>query len=76
MFKMCDTPTLKYWLNCLKKHLILFIFIYLFIYLFIYWPRRVACGILVPQPVIEPVPPVVEVQSLNYWAAREVPKNT
>ena len=29
--------------------------------------------ILVPQPGIEPVPPAVEVWSLNHWTAREIP---
>ena len=32
-----------------------------------------ACRILVPQPGIEPTPPVVEVQNLNHWATREFP---
>ena len=32
-----------------------------------------ACGILVPQPGMEPAPPAVEVQSLNHWTTREVP---
>ena len=32
----------------------------------------VHAGILVPQPGIEPVTPVVEAQSLNHWTAREV----
>ena len=32
-----------------------------------------ACGILVPQPGIEPSSPAVEAQSLNHWCAREVP---
>ena len=32
-----------------------------------------ACGILVPWPGIEPVPPAVEAQSPNRWTAREVP---
>ena len=32
-----------------------------------------ACGILVPQPEIEPVPPAVEEQTPNYWITREVP---
>ena len=31
-----------------------------------------ACGILVPRPGIEPVPPALETQSLNHWTAREV----
>ena len=32
-----------------------------------------ACGILVPQPGIEPRPSAVRVQSPNHWAAREFP---
>ena len=31
------------------------------------------CGILVPQPGIEPAPPAVGAQSPNPWTAREVP---
>ena len=30
--------------------------------------------VLVPQPGIEPTPPVVEEQSLNHWTAGEVPE--
>ena len=33
-----------------------------------------ACGILAPQPGIEPVPPEVEARSLNHWTTREVPE--
>ena len=33
---------------------------------------RVACGILVLQTGIEPMPPAVEARSLNHWTAREV----
>ena len=36
-------------------------------HLFFFWPRHAACGILVPQPGIEPVHPEVEVQSPNHW---------
>ena len=32
-----------------------------------------ACGILVPQPEIGPVPLAVEAWSLNHWTTREVP---
>ena len=32
-----------------------------------------ACGILVPWPGIEPVPPAVEAQSSNHWTTREFP---
>ena len=31
-----------------------------------------AGGMFVPQPGIEPMPPAVEVLSLNHWATREV----
>ena len=31
------------------------------------------CGILVPQPRIEPTSPTFEAQSLNHWTTREVP---
>ena len=41
--------------------------------IYLFWLPRVACGILVPRPGIEPVPPAMEVQSLNHWTAREVP---
>ena len=34
-----------------------------------------ACGILVPQPGVEPMPPKVEAWSLSHWTAREVPVN-
>ena len=27
-----------------------------------------------PRPELEPVPPAVEVQSLNHWTTREVPR--
>ena len=37
-----------------------------------FWLTPVACGILVPPPGMEPVPPVVKVQSLNHWTTREV----
>ena len=33
-----------------------------------------ACGILVSQPGIKPVPPALEAWSLNHWTAREVPQ--
>ena len=38
-----------------------------------FFGRCAACGILVPQPGIEPVPPAVEPRSLNCWTAREAP---
>ena len=32
-----------------------------------------ACGILVPRPGIEPLPPAMEAQTLNHWTTREFP---
>ena len=43
-----------------------------FYFYLVFWPCRAACGILVPQPGIEPVPAVLVAQSLNHWTAREV----
>ena len=37
-----------------------------------YWPHCVACGILVLQPGMEPVPSAVDAGSLN-WTTRDVP---
>ena len=34
--------------------------------------HRVARGILVPRPGIEPIPPAVEARSPNHWTSREV----
>ena len=40
----------------------------------IFWPRRAACGILVPRPGIEHVPSAVKAQSPNHRRAREFPQ--
>ena len=40
---------------------------------FLFWPCRTACGVLVPRPGIEPVPPALEVCGLNRWTTSEVP---
>ena len=34
------------------------------------WPCHMACGILVPQPGIESVPPPLEAWSLNHWTTK------
>ena len=47
----------------------LFFFFRMDIYLFI--GPLTACGILVPQPGIEPVPPEVEAKSPNHWTTRK-----
>ena len=39
----------------------------------IFWPCCVACGILVPQPGTEPVPPVLGGKGLNPWTTMKVP---
>ena len=52
------------------KYVVLFYFIF---YLLIFLASHVACGILVPQPGMEPEPHAVGARSLNHWTAREVP---
>ena len=42
-------------------------------YLLLFWLHCAACGIIVPQPVIEPMPLDVEAWSLNHWTASKVP---
>ena len=53
--------------SCIREKHCFFFFL-----IFIFSPCRVACGILVPQPGIEPVPPAVKAWSLNHWTTREV----
>ena len=48
-----------------------FILFYLFVYLF--WLHHTACEILIPQPRVKPIPPAVEVQSLNHSTTTKVP---
>lgn len=46
---------------------------FLFIY-FMFWPSCVACRVLIPWTGIEPMSPVVNVQTPNPWTTREIPK--
>ena len=41
--------------------------------IFFFWLHRVAWGILVPRPWIQPGPHALEVKSLTHWTTREVP---
>ena len=54
--------------------LFIFIFLKLFFCIFppIFWPQLVACVNLIPRLGVEPIPPAVEVWSLNHWTTREV----
>ena len=54
---------------CLKLTKAIFITINLF-----FLPPHQACGILISQSGIQPVPLAFGVQSLNRWTAREVPQ--
>ena len=42
---------------------------------FFFWPQHMACGILFPQPGIEPKPSALKVGSSNYWTSREFLSN-
>ena len=46
------------------------------IIVFFFFPRLrcVACGILVSQPGIEPLPPALGAWSLNHWTVKESPQ--
>ena len=44
-----------------------------FIYFLFFWPHHVACGVLVPQPGIEIVLPILKAESLENWTTKEVP---
>ena len=57
----------------LPFYFVWFGFLFVCFCLFFFWPLCVACGILFPEPGIEPAPPAVTVWSLNHWTAREVP---
>ena len=60
-----------------ELHLFLFLLFFFYVnYLLyrgnIFFSHRVACGILVPQPGLEPWTPA---RSPNHWTAREFPRN-
>ena len=42
-------------------------------FFFFFLPYQAVCGILIPQPGIEPVPPALGAQSLNHWTTRKSP---
>ena len=46
---------------------------FLLLFLFSYATQHVECGILVPQPWIEPAPTASEAPCLDRWTAGEVP---
>ena len=71
----CDilpTQSLHSWLTG-PLGLLKVVLLLLLLFIFYFWPCHVACGILVPQPGIEPVPPAMEARSPNHQTAREVP---
>ena len=47
--------------------------LYVLIFNFFFWLHWASCRIIVPLPGIELMPPTLEAQSHNHWAAREVP---
>ena len=44
-----------------------------FLFFYFFWPCLAVCGILVPQPGIEPGPTAMKALSPNHWTAREFP---
>ena len=67
----CATREVPWVENSVLNHfLVLCCIFWLF---FFFWLYCTACGILVPRPGMEPVPPAVEARSPNHWTAREFP---
>ena len=57
----------------LKKKILKIAVVFISFCLIPFLAHSVVCGILVPQPGIEPVPPAMEAWRLNHWTTREVP---
>ena len=49
--------------------------IYHFNRFWFFWPHHTACGILIPQPGVEPEPLAVTAWSPNQWTTREFPNH-
>ena len=47
----------------------------LFCFVLFFGAAATACGILVPQPGIKPLPSVVEARNPNHWISREFPES-
>ena len=65
-FQLCVKPKILSWVNSGKESRIVGGNTLGFC------PTNTVCGILVPGPEIESVPPTVEAQVLNHWTTREV----
>ena len=77
---MCLLISVQAWAQGQAPLLTLFFFFlrgFIFIFLFLFfWPCHATFRILVPQPGIEPMPPVWGGQSLDSWMNREVPTHS
>ena len=62
-----------FWLFSFLRFIFLSFF-YFVVWLFVFKSFLASCGILVPQPGIEPSPLALEVQSLNHQTTREDPE--
>ena len=68
-----DSSRLYLWEASLSLSLSFFFFQCTYLIFWGVWWGGLACGILVPQPGIEPGPTAVEARSPNHWTTREVP---
>ena len=70
-FRWCSTSP---WGHFIQEIFFSALLLLLLLYFFLtFWPHHLACGILLPQPGIEPVPtPTLEAQILNHGTTREV----
>lgn len=66
LYMKVNSKCKEFWAQGKKK-------VFYFFFFFLFWLCCVACGLLVPQPGIEPRPPTVTALSSYHWATREVP---
>lgn len=64
------------WLTMFLENVVGFFFFFFSSFkkiFFFFWLPHSACRLLVPQTVVEPMPPAVDMQSPNHWSAQEFP---
>ena len=57
-------------------YIYIYMYVYVYIYIYVFFFPCSACGIWVPWPRIEPMPPAMEEQNINHGTAREICPNS
>lgn len=69
VLKCTDCTSFDYFLIHFLSYFLLFLLFYLLFKYF--WPFHVAYGVLAPRPGVKPLPPTLEVWSLNRWTTSD-----